>query len=312
MTLSIVIPTYNRGKVLIKCLDALFNQIYFPDKYEIIIIDDGSTDNSNHTIKMILPHARDRIKYYEQGHKGPAAARNLAIKNASGKIVLIIGDDIIASPTLLREHMFWHERYPEESVAVLGYVTWSPEVKITPFMNWLENGGPQFGYNAIENDFVDFSHFFTCNVSIKRDFLINNGLFDEDFPYAAYEDIELGYRLQKKGLQIRYNKQAVAYHYHPGIGLQNYKKRMSIVGESEVIFTKKHPELKLKYDLYNRVSRESGPHYLWRFLYEMINCLGVIRFVEGITWRAKQYYLHQLARAFLKGYSNRKKIEPDF
>ena len=98
---------------------------------------------------------------------------------------------------------------------MLGYVTWSPEIKVTPFMRWLERGGPQFKYWTINNpQNVSWRHLYTANISFKRQFLLEDGFFDEDFPNAAYEDTELGYRLHQRGLRIVYNKRAVAYHYH--------------------------------------------------------------------------------------------------
>ena len=180
-----------------------------------------------------------RVRYVEQPHQGPAAARNLGIREAHGELVLFIGDDIIATPNLLSEHLAWHKQYPEEHVAILGYVTWSPDIKVTPFMHWLENGGPQFKYWSIQNyQRVPYCHLYTANISFKRELLLKNGLFDEDFPYAAYEDTELGYRLNKRGLRIVYNKQAVGYHHHP-TNLDDAMKRIRRVAESRQIFWQK-------------------------------------------------------------------------
>lgn len=239
--LSVVIPTFNRKNILRKCLYALFDQIYPKSDYEIIIIDDGSTDGTEELVKSLLNNSPCILRYFKQANKGPASARNVGIRNAWGEIILFIGDDIIATPTLLEEHFRWHQQYPEDNVAVLGYVTWSPEIQITPFMKWLENGGPQFHFWQIENkNEVDpQSYFYTSNISIKREFILrNNGFFDEDFPYAAYEDIELGHRLKEKGMILKYNNKAVGYHYHY-VSLDDACQRMIRVGESSQILAKK-------------------------------------------------------------------------
>ena len=239
LSLTIIIPTYNRKEILKKCLNALFIQTYSQSNFEIIVIDDGSTDGTEGVVKEIIKSAPVGLRYFKQANKGPAAARNAGIKNAQGDIVLLIGDDIIATKTLIEEHIKWHNSNPENNVSILGFVTWSPEIKVTPFMKWLENGGPQFCYyNLRHGQEVSWHRFWTCNISLKRRFLIGNGLFDEDFPYAAYEDSELGCRLQKKGLRLFYNKLAISYHYHY-TSLDDACQRMIKVGESASIFSKK-------------------------------------------------------------------------
>jgi glycosyltransferase involved in cell wall biosynthesis len=239
--LSVIIPTYNRKDILMKCLHALFQQICSKSDFEIIVIDDGSTDQTESIVKGIVEEAPVTLKYIKQKNRGPAAARNTGIKNAQGKIVLFIGDDIIATQSLLEEHLNWHRNYTDKNVAVLGYVTWSPELQCTPFMGWLENGGPQFTFWKIKDwKKVDArEYFYTSNISLKRAFLLeNNGYFDEEFPYAAYEDIELGFRLKRKGMILKYNRSAIAYHYHY-TSLKNACRRMIYLGESEKILGKK-------------------------------------------------------------------------
>lgn len=243
LRLSIIIPTYNRKDILKKCLTTIFNQTYPQNMYEIIVVDDGSTDGTEEMLKTMINDAPCNLRYFRQENKGPAAARNVGIRNANGKIVLFIGDDIIITPSLLEEHLKWHKEHTEDNIAVLGYITWSPEIEITPFMDWLENGGPQFHFWQIKDKVeVDaWRYFYTSNISLKKTFLLKNGLFDEDFKYAAYEDIELGSRLQKRGMLIRYNKNAIGYHYHP-FNLNKYCNRMLYLGSSAVILSNKHPE----------------------------------------------------------------------
>ena len=241
INISVIIPTYNRKNTLKKCLNAVFNQTYPKTDYEVIAIDDGSTDGTEELVNSLLNDSPCVLRYFKQENKGPAAARNVGIKNAYGKIILFIGDDIIVTSTLLNEHVKWHKEYPNDNVAVLGYVTWSPEIKITPFMRWLENGGPQFHFWQIKDKVeVDTQkYFYTSNISLKRKFLLeNNGFFDEEFPYAACEDIELGYRLKKKGLILNYNKDAIGHHHH-FMPLTDTCRRMIRVAESSQLLAKK-------------------------------------------------------------------------
>lgn len=267
ITLSVIIPTYNRKEILDKCLEALFKQTCSNSNFEIIVIDDGSHDGTDNIVKAALERSPVEVKFFKQENKGPAAARNAGIKSARGEIVLFIGDDIIASPTLLEEHLNRHRENPDDRVAVLGYVTWSPDLGITPFMRWLENGGPQFSYHKLQhNSEVPWGCFWTCNISVKKRFLIENGLFDEEFPSAAYEDSELGYRLHKKGLELIYNRSAAAFHHHY-TSLDDACLRMMKAGESAGMFYKKtgHPSGYIsKSQMNNYLSKAKFLLYYWR------------------------------------------------
>ena len=109
-------------------------------------------------------------------------------------------------------------------------------------MKFLEKG-PQFAYFKIQDKTeIDYKFFYSSNLSLKTEVILNNGIFDERFPYAAWEDIELGYRLQKNSLKIYYNKNAIAYHYHP-TSISHAKMRMQRVGKSLKILHRIHPEL---------------------------------------------------------------------
>jgi len=242
--LSVIIPTYNRKEILRSCVYALFAQNISHNKYEILVIDDGSNDGTKKMIEDMIEKAPVSLRYFKQFKKGPAAAKNIGIKNSRGEIVLFINDDIIATPSLINEHLKFHDKNPDKKIAVLGYATWHPKLKITPFMYWLENGGPQFDYSGIDSGKTDWRRFYTCNISLKKDFLLTYGLFDEDFPYASYEDIELGYRLADRGLAILYNRNAIGYHYHKIDSVLKYcKYRRKIIGRSHWLFYQKHPEL---------------------------------------------------------------------
>lgn len=234
--LSVVIPTYNRLPQLRRCLDALYQQTCPRPDYEIILVDNGSTDNTPRFLADLQPPSGVTLVTLYEPKRGPAAARNRGIRHARGHIVLITGDDIIPPPDLLDQHASWHRRFPDERVAVLGLTTWTPDRPITAFMRWLENGGPQYKYWAItDKQNVFYGHFYTSNVSVKRSFLLACGLFDEDFPYATYEDTELAYRLAQKGMRLVYNEHAVGYHDHYTT-LMSALRRMEMVGETEGLY----------------------------------------------------------------------------
>jgi len=113
---SVIIPTYNRVEKLEKCLLALSVQNFYKKEFEVIVVDDGSTDQTEEMIKRHQENKNLIIRYFVQKHQGAAAARNLGIKEAEGEIVLFIGDDIIPKREFLQEHMTFHRENPDVNV----------------------------------------------------------------------------------------------------------------------------------------------------------------------------------------------------
>lgn len=241
VNISVIIPAYNCGRVLARCLDALYVQDH-ARLCEVIIVDDGSGDGTETTVKEKAGLFRGKLKFFRQEHRGPAAARNLGVRNSSGDIALFLGADMVADAGLLEEHLARHDARPEENVAVLGHISWAPEIRLTPFLKWLEEG-PQFAYPLIRdpND-VPYRFFYSSNISLKRRFLLEKGLFDEDFPSAAFEDTELGYRLTKEGLRVVYDPKALVFHEHL-VDQKSFEERSRLAGRSLKILLGKHPEL---------------------------------------------------------------------
>jgi len=239
--LSVVIPTYNRAETLVRCLRAIANQTCSPDDYEVLVVDDGSTDATGERIRSLKGELPFELRAFHQRNAGPATARNVGIENARGHIVLFLGDDIIATPELLQKHIEGHERDPRPEHGLLGFVTWSPELEITPFMTWLERGGPQFHYWRIRDPGKAPSDqfFYTCNVSVKRRFLLDRDLrFDTDFTHAACEDMELGSRMRAMGFELEFVPEAMGHHLHY-TSLESCCRRMVTVGGSTLLMEAK-------------------------------------------------------------------------
>ena len=213
-SLTVIIPTYNRVQLLAKALAGYEKQSSLTLIRELLIVDDGSTDGTETFVRDFRRKSRLPLHYLRQSNKGPAAARNLGISEAKSPLILFTDSDIIPSQDLVEQHSAWHRKHPESSSAILGYVTWSPEVNPTPFMRWYGEDPMLFAYRLARGKTeLDFRFFYTCNLSLKTAFLRENGHFNESFRSAAYEDTELGYRLSRHGMTLRYNPAAVAYHH---------------------------------------------------------------------------------------------------
>ncbi len=212
--LSIVIPTCNRAAILQKTLTAYAEQTARAEIREILVVDDGSTDETSEVIPRLANDGVVPVRYLRQANQGQATARNHGIREASGELILLGDDDVIPAPNMVEEHLAWHSRYADPSVAIVGPVFWSPDVNPTPLMEWWGLNGLRFDPPHMKAGHeVSYAAGLFLNTSAKVAFLRANGLFDERFRAYGYEDVELGYRLVKKGLRMIYNPDAVGYHF---------------------------------------------------------------------------------------------------
>ncbi|HVH28018.1 MAG TPA: glycosyltransferase [Vicinamibacterales bacterium] len=244
LRVSVIVPTRDRKEKLLACLDALGRQSILPQEFEVIVVDDGSSDGTKEAIEArTVPFAR---RYLRQERAGPGAARNLGLQHAEGELVLFIGDDIVADERLLEEHLLAHAVYAEPGTAVLGRIDWPDNMPRNAVMEYVcGDAALQFAYTVIPHlPSLDHRFFYTSNISLRRQFLLdaaNAGVrFDPCFRHAAFEDSEFAFRLMPRGLRIRYAEGARAAHDHL-MDLDSFARREFSAGEMAVIFYRKHP-----------------------------------------------------------------------
>lgn len=217
MIASVVIPTYNRAEVLKKTVLSLVKTKNKNYNWEIVIVDDGS-DEKNRELNKKLTIISKKVKLYMKNNGGPASARNLAIQKAKGEILIFINDDTLVDDYFIDKHINFHQYNKNLNIGLVGqYLVPNFELK-SPAMLWfLEKSGLNFFYDEkrIINNFAPWYYFWTCNLSVKKLFFSKNNLhFDEDFKMAAWEDVEFGYRADKCGLKLKFDKKLIAYHNH--------------------------------------------------------------------------------------------------
>ncbi len=243
---SVVIPTCNRRRILGEVLDALAAQREAP-RFEIVVVDDGSTDGTFEWLEQRAVPGSSRsgppLRLLRQQNRGPAVARNRGVAAAAGAIVAFLGDDTVPEPGWLAAHWEVHRAARGEArLAVLGYTGWHARLRPTPFLRYINEQGPQFGYALIQDPGnVPFNFFYTSNLSLPRALLIEEP-FDESFPDPAWEDIEAAYRLFRRGLRLVYRPQARLQHDHP-TDFRRFCVRQERAGYGAVIFARRHPEL---------------------------------------------------------------------
>ena len=238
---SVVIPSYNRCDSLKVVLPALAKQTYPADRYELVLVDNGSTDETDQLIKDLkIPN----LKFIKQANSGRSGARNRGIKEASGSIILFTDADIIADPNLISCHVAFHKE--KDPCAVVGC-----EIQVDTLEEYEGVKNHQLKRRTLHKDdkkILPWYFFLTGNASVSKDALERAGMFDENFTGYGHEDIELGYRLQKLGLTICYNPNAINYHWHP-VPFEEQCKKMHLAGISTVRFYNKHKDEEIRFRL---------------------------------------------------------------
>src|SRR5260370_3217824 len=199
---SVVIPTHNRLPVLTEVLSALVRQEGAP-RFEVVVVDGGWTDG---TAEWLRSRSFDlTLRVFTQENRGPAAARNTGVAVSAGRWVAFLGDDTVPAVGWLAAHRAAHRRHGDDlHLAVIGYTGWHPRMRVTPFLRYINEHGLQFGYALIRDpEDGPFHFFYTSNLSLSRELLLAEPL-DLPFPHAPLADIELAYRLKKRGLHSTY------------------------------------------------------------------------------------------------------------
>ncbi|HVA37206.1 MAG TPA: glycosyltransferase [Candidatus Dormibacteraeota bacterium] len=198
--LTVQLCTYNRAHLLRRVLEALFAQDHDPQRYEIVLVNDGSTDATHDLIESLRAQAPCRFEVIHQENAGLAKGRNVGIARAAGEIVLFIDDDILATPVLVREHVAAHAAHPRSIVR--GAVINVESFDELPPPIWTPKN-----YSG--------NYFWTSNVSLPKALLDEVGPFNESFSEYGWEDLELGLRLRHAGVPSLFEKRAVVYHHKP-------------------------------------------------------------------------------------------------
>ncbi len=207
---SIIIATYNRADILEKTLDSMLNQDY-PFNYEIIVINDGSTDDTKQILQKFSKYKKFRSQSLEK-NSGPATARNIGIEMTRYPIIVIMDDDCIPEKD-------WLQKLVSEFSGNIGITT-----------SYSMRGG-------------------TSTAFLKKA-LDEVGYFDESFPFAYREDTDLLFRILDRGYEIKFANAKFKHLHKPPKTIKakiSYALKRIWIHQSDVLLYKKHPERTKKF-----------------------------------------------------------------
>jgi glycosyltransferase involved in cell wall biosynthesis len=238
--ISVVIPTHNRSALLRTSLASLAAQSLARDRFEVVVVDDGSPDDTAAVCEEAA--ARLNLRYFRINNSGISAAKNLGLFAAAAPLLLFFDDDDVAAPDLLRRHLQAHAECPDPAVAVLGYTCWMPGSVVTPVMEYVTDIGQLlFAYRSVRHgQRLDHTYFWGGRSSCKRAFLAQFGVFNPNFR-SIIEDVELGYRLSRHGLSVVYRRDAVSYMARP-ITFDAFCRRCERQGGALYLFSRLHED----------------------------------------------------------------------
>jgi len=229
MKCSLIIPAYNAEKTISICLESALKQSAPSKSYEIIVVDDGSTDRTPEIVKKFP------VKLIKQKNQGPAVAINNGAKEASGEIVIFTDSDCELHAEFIKNILSPFEDDPE-IVGVQG----SYKTRQKEFMAKFVQVEIETRYMRMtRNPIIDFIG--TYAAAYKRDIFIRNGCFDTGFPLASGEDTEFSYKLHEQGYKLVFRPIAFVFHLHP-TKLIEYLKIKFFRGYWRIRLYKMHPE----------------------------------------------------------------------
>jgi glycosyltransferase involved in cell wall biosynthesis len=209
---TIQLCTYNRAALLERVLDACFEQTVASDEYEVVLVNDGSRDETPAVIERAAARATCRFEVINQPNSGLAKGRNAGIARASGERIIFIDDDVLPLPSFVEEHLRSHEKAPK-AVVRGGAIN---------VENFDELPPPVWNVKHYSGNF-----FWTTNVSVPLATIRAIGGFNETFSEYGWEDIDVGLRLRFGGVRAVFNPKALVYHWKPRPRSGNVEKMIA-------------------------------------------------------------------------------------
>jgi glycosyltransferase involved in cell wall biosynthesis len=211
---SVIVPAYNAELTIRKCLEALKKQTIPLSDYEIIVVDDGSTDRTGETAA-----STENIKIVRQTNAGPAAARNNGARQAQSKIIVFTDSDCFPETDWLEKMLIPFGQDTQIAAVKGAYLTRQRELAARFVQLEYEEKYDRLKKSA----YIDFVDTYSA-AFIKKTFLEFGG-YDTEFKVACAEDVELSFRMANAGHKMVFNPDALVYHIHPASWIQYFNKK---------------------------------------------------------------------------------------
>lgn len=292
-TISVIIPTYNRRDSLLRTLDSLKQQTFPMDQFMVIVVDDGSTDDTQTILSQQFPFA---VRCLHQKNQGATAARNYGATISQADILVFIDDDVTISPGTL--DALAKTCCQSNKVLVMGTLSWRSSVISSVYTAIvLESSDyPQAAHGDTAMHFVD------CNTQLlacKRSDFLNLGMLQDPtggYGWPNWDDVDFGYRAHLNGFHLLLSGRAIGEHWDNSILDRTIAcKRWYRASRSAVWLFKRHKELQtlipMLHDKTPLAWREDSPLLIGRKLARYLVSSQPIRGgIEKLATILEQHY----------------------
>ncbi len=261
-TISVVIPTYNGIRYIADCLNSLRNQLRRPD--EIILVDDGSTDETASLVADSYPEVR-LVRF--DSNRGFAAAVNEGIRQSNGDYVALLNNDTRAAPEWLSELKRTLDEQPSTGFCSSKMLFADRPDIINSIGIGFTRAGTAFDVGYQQRDGERFSRsrpiFGACAgaAMYRRELFEDVGLFDEDL-FMWYEDADLSFRAQLAGYRCLYVPGAVVYHVGGGTASPSDRSHIYYCSRNQILVAVKNMPQPLRLRYFGRLAAVCLKHSL--------------------------------------------------
>jgi glycosyltransferase involved in cell wall biosynthesis len=300
---SVVVISWNQKAFLERLIGQLIDQDYSPDDYEIIVVDDGSTDGSREWLNLL---SNERVKtVFGAENRGRSASRNAGIRAARGEIIVMIDGD----HTVPRNYLsVLAERHAKEYCVIVGKSDFADNPESRALNTYLNRGGAA---KLPVNERLPGRYFLTRSCSVPRDLLLKVGLFDEAFRSWGGEDLDLGIKLERTGVPIYGESRCRALHHHFR-SLNDLMDVMFVYGRDSIpILLKRHPQLFRELNLHRALKDPFGKsqgNAVTRAMFRILMLAPIYEMIRAVANGLRRHrlprvvfdYLH--LRQYTRGY----------
>jgi glycosyltransferase involved in cell wall biosynthesis len=238
---SVIIPTFNMADLLRDAVESLFKQTYSADRYEIIVVDNSSSDGTDKIVASLQEKSPCTVRYYRKENEGPGSSRNLGIEKANGSILAFTDSDCVADPDWIKNGI---ARMTDDVGLVQGKTLPNPDQTLGTFSRT----------QSVTNENGMYP---MCNIFYRKDIVEQVGGISPDFcgincfgkPRWGGEDTDLAWRVKKKGWESVFAENAIIYHHifhlRPWQAIISFRKyQFQGLFFAVPYLLKKHPELR--------------------------------------------------------------------